>query len=247
MFRPSAHMLCRAGWAELGRSKNSQTSSSSFSLLMEPVRGFLCVYMDCTFSIVRKHTFIFVWHQGRVNLPLSRITEGSNVTLFSRTSYSYPLSLLRFVLPCIRSFFSLTMRDDQIDGLDEPATDEILYLISAENESFPIPKKVALISELVNTMCEGDRDEKNIPVPNVKSAVLTKVIEYMKYHHENPVQDIEKPLKSANMVRVLLLTALFFCVCTCVDAHCSSIDVCIVCFRSVVGSGLPVGRQLCGR
>merc|ERR1711964_302575 len=59
------------------------------------------------------------------------------------------------------------------------------------------------MSELVKTMWEGDKEELEIPLPNVKSAILKKVIEYMKYHHTNPAKEIEKPLKSANMREVV--------------------------------------------
>lgn len=48
-----------------------------------------------------------------------------------------------------------------------------------------------------------DREETEIPLPNVKSAILKKVIEFMKYHHANPAKEIEKPLKSANMNEVV--------------------------------------------
>jgi S-phase kinase-associated protein 1 len=47
-----------------------------------------------------------------------------------------------------------------------------------------------------------DQDEKAIPLPNVKSAVLKKVIEYLRYHVDNPPKEIEKPLKSQNMAEV---------------------------------------------
>lgn len=61
---------------------------------------------------------------------------------------------------------------------------------------------MALISELVKTMAEGDKEENTIPLPNVKSSVLTKVVDYMKYHVDNPAKEIEKPLKSAKMNEV---------------------------------------------
>jgi len=93
---------------------------------------------------------------------------------------------------------------DDIKGLDEenPHSD-VLTLVSAEDEKFTVAKKVATMSELVKTMSEGDKEEKEIPLPNVKSTVLTKVIQYLKYHSENPAKEIEKPLKSANMAEVV--------------------------------------------
>ena len=49
----------------------------------------------------------------------------------------------------------------------------------------------------------ADKEEKEIPLPNVKGKILAKVIEYLKYHSGNPAKDIERPLKSANMREVV--------------------------------------------
>jgi len=94
-------------------------------------------------------------------------------------------------------------KKQELRGLDEDDTNEELVLVSQDNEKFPCPKKVALMSELVKTMAEGDKDEKEIPLPNVKAVVLEKVTHYMKYHVDNPAKEIEKPLKSANMAEVV--------------------------------------------
>jgi len=75
--------------------------------------------------------------------------------------------------------------------------------VSQEEEKFTISKKTALMSELVKTMAEGDKEENEIPLPNVKSAVLQKVMQYLTYHTSNPPKEIEKPLKSANMAEVV--------------------------------------------
>jgi len=92
---------------------------------------------------------------------------------------------------------------EEVKGLDDGGADEVLKLVSQELEKIPVPKKVAMMSELVKTMAEGDKEEKEIPLPNVKSAVLNKVVAYMKYHVDNPAKEIEKPLKSANMNEVV--------------------------------------------
>jgi len=94
-------------------------------------------------------------------------------------------------------------KKQMVMGLDEPASDEKLKLVSQEDEKFTVSRKVALMSELVKTMVEGDKEEKEIPLPNVKAAVLKKVVEYMTYHVDNLPKEIEKPLKSANMNEVV--------------------------------------------
>lgn len=90
-------------------------------------------------------------------------------------------------------------------GLEDDLGEEdiMLTLCSAEGDKYPIKKSVAVQSELVKTMWEGDKDEKDIPLPNVKGPTLKKVVEFMEYHKENATKEIEKPLKSANMHEVV--------------------------------------------
>ena len=67
------------------------------------------------------------------------------------------------------------------------------------------------MSELVKSMKDedgeddDDEDDKatEIPLPNVKSEVLKKVIEFCEHHLEEPMTEIEKPLKSQNMADVV--------------------------------------------
>jgi S-phase kinase-associated protein 1 len=94
-------------------------------------------------------------------------------------------------------------KKDDIMSLDDPSDNTTLRLVSQEGERFEINKRIAVQSELVQTMAEGDREENDIPLPNVKSSVLRKVIEYLRYHVDNPARDIEKPLKSANMHEIV--------------------------------------------
>ncbi|KAL3776866.1 hypothetical protein ACHAWO_000594 [Cyclotella atomus] len=78
--------------------------------------------------------------------------------------------------------------------------------ISKEGDTFPVEVDVARMSELVKGMLEEDEDEDDtteIPLPNVKAQVLKKVIEFCKHHKSEPMTDIEKPLKSANMAEVV--------------------------------------------
>ncbi len=85
---------------------------------------------------------------------------------------------------------------DEVKSLDDDGKEEeILIILSQENEQFPLPKKIAIMSELIKTMTEGDKDEKQIPLPNVKSAVLSNILKYMTYHFNNPAKEIQKPIK----------------------------------------------------
>ena len=98
---------------------------------------------------------------------------------------------------------SKSVPSEEVMGLDDSGDEKKLKLVSQEGDKFEVTKKVAVQSELVKTMAEGDKEENEIPLPNVKASVLKKVVEYMRYHVDNPAREIEKPLKSANMVEVV--------------------------------------------
>mmetsp|Transcript_26218 Transcript_26218/g.36948 ORF Transcript_26218/g.36948 Transcript_26218/m.36948 type:complete len:175 (+) Transcript_26218:149-673(+) len=86
-------------------------------------------------------------------------------------------------------------------------------LVSKEGDTFSVPTPVAEMSELVKSMMDDDEpdddDDDNqgsgteIPLPNVKATVLAKVIEFCEHHRTEPMTEIEKPLKSQNMVDVV--------------------------------------------
>jgi S-phase kinase-associated protein 1 len=70
-----------------------------------------------------------------------------------------------------------------------------VHLVSQEGESFDVPLDVAKMSELVKTMIDEDQDEEEaqeIPLPNVKSAILAKVIEFAHHYRREPMNEIEK-------------------------------------------------------
>jgi S-phase kinase-associated protein 1 len=69
-------------------------------------------------------------------------------------------------------------------------------LTSQDGESFDVPIEVAKISVVVKNILDEDQDDdeddKEIPLPNVKTAILTKVIEFARHHSTEPMNEIEK-------------------------------------------------------
>jgi S-phase kinase-associated protein 1 len=69
---------------------------------------------------------------------------------------------------------------------------------------YEVPVEVAKMSTLVATTidddAEDDEDEvREIPLPNVKDSVLSKVIEYCTHYKEEPMTSIQTPLKSSKI------------------------------------------------
>ena len=61
-----------------------------------------------------------------------------------------------------------------------------ITLKSSDNETFEVDEIVALESQTIKHMIEDDCADNGIPLPNVTSKILSKVIEYCKKHIETP-------------------------------------------------------------
>ena len=97
-----------------------------------------------------------------------------------------------------------------------------ITLKSSDGESFEVDEAVALESQTIKHMIEDDCADNGIPLPNVTSKILAKVIEYCKKHVEAPKTDdraVDDELKSwdADFVKVdratlfyLILVSRFF-------------------------------------
>jgi S-phase kinase-associated protein 1 len=73
---------------------------------------------------------------------------------------------------------------------------------SNQGEVFEVEQEVAMASNLIKNMLEDveDVEDEEIPLPNVKTAILQKVIDYCKQHKDRAQEtEIQKPLKSANL------------------------------------------------
>jgi S-phase kinase-associated protein 1 len=77
---------------------------------------------------------------------------------------------------------------------------EVLRLKSNEGKVFEVPKKICMISQVISTLADNDKDADEIPLTNVNGPTLEKVIDYMRLASENYVTTMERPLKSNEMV-----------------------------------------------
>jgi S-phase kinase-associated protein 1 len=91
--------------------------------------------------------------------------------------------------------------------MSESKADDVrtIHLVSQEGESFDVPLSVGKMSELVKTMIDDDQEEdeaQEIPLPNVKSAILAKVIEFAQHYRTEPMNEIEKVRVSRDVIRL---------------------------------------------
>ena len=82
-----------------------------------------------------------------------------------------------------------------------PPTHYCVFQESREGDSFEVPVKVARLSTMIDEMFDEDDDmeDKKVPLPNVSSEVLRKVIEFGKHYQEEQMTPIQTPLKSSNI------------------------------------------------
>ncbi|ETM97444.1 hypothetical protein PPTG_20169 [Phytophthora nicotianae INRA-310] len=77
--------------------------------------------------------------------------------------------------------------------------DRKVKLVSMDGEAFEVEAKVAAMSKLVQTLVDDEQEGEEVqetPLPNVKSHVLAKVVEFCQHHKDTPMAEIQKPLKS---------------------------------------------------
>jgi len=72
-------------------------------------------------------------------------------------------------------------------------------LVSSDGEQFEVEREVCRMSTLIKRMGDVGPGDSEIPLPNVKAAVLAKVVEYCKTHFDKPAADVERPLRGKKL------------------------------------------------
>jgi S-phase kinase-associated protein 1 len=80
-------------------------------------------------------------------------------------------------------------------------TEKRVKLKSSDDEMFEVEEAVAFESQTVKNMIEDTGVDHPIPLPNVSSKILAKVIEYCKYHVDNQKSTDDKPATPEDEVK----------------------------------------------
>jgi S-phase kinase-associated protein 1 len=74
-------------------------------------------------------------------------------------------------------------------------------LTSSDNQMFEVDEEVATQSHTIKNMIEDTGTEEMVPLPNVPGKILSKVIEYCKFHVEAAKQVDNKPSKTEDEIK----------------------------------------------
>ena len=76
-------------------------------------------------------------------------------------------------------------------------------LIVIALDSYLLPNSENLFNIFILLKDDSDEDVQEVPLPNVTASVLQKVIEFCTHYREDPMNEIQKPLKSSIMSEVV--------------------------------------------
>jgi S-phase kinase-associated protein 1 len=95
--------------------------------------------------------------------------------------------------------------EESLGGLDEPLVEHTGdFSLQAEDETeFPISRKAAMLSTLVQAAVEGDKTAKVIDCTKVEAETLELVVEYLKAVEGMKIDEIQKPIRSVNMEQIV--------------------------------------------
>lgn len=79
--------------------------------------------------------------------------------------------------------------------------ENMVKLRSSDEQMFEVKEEVAFESQMIKNMIEDTGTEAAIPLPNVSSKILAKVIEYCSYHVDAAKKTDDKPNKTEEEVK----------------------------------------------
>jgi len=75
---------------------------------------------------------------------------------------------------------------------------KMITLVSSDGEKFQINEKAARRSQLIRGVIDDFPDDPEVPLHNVKSNILEKIIKYLEIYKDTEPREIERPLPSNN-------------------------------------------------
>ena len=93
--------------------------------------------------------------------------------------------------------------EDEDESKRQPITEKTIQLTAQDGRTKIVSLSIAEMSVLIKTMIDDDDANQEIPLPNVDYEILESVIDFCELYDSNPFDEIEKPIKSANMEEIV--------------------------------------------
>lgn len=91
------------------------------------------------------------------------------------------------------------VQEKVVASLDDQDSERMVKMTSKDGKKYDIKYQYALISSLVKTGTESDKNDNDVPIPGVTSNILEEIIKYMEHHKGTEPAIVEKPLRSKQM------------------------------------------------
>ncbi len=75
---------------------------------------------------------------------------------------------------------------------------KVVTLVSTDGEKFKISEKAARRSVFINGLLDDYPEDPDLPLNNIKSNTLSKIVAYLEQYANSEPREIERPLPSSN-------------------------------------------------
>ncbi|CAM9798460.1 unnamed protein product [Pylaiella littoralis] len=84
----------------------------------------------------------------------------------------------------------------------QPYSGSVVTLVSMDGDGFVVESSAIMVSKLLDAMLDGpsENDVKEIPLPNMRSNVVAKVVEFCQHNKMDPMTKIPKPIQYGKTV-----------------------------------------------
>eukprot|EP00752_Nemacystus_decipiens_P008490 g7587.t1 len=88
-------------------------------------------------------------------------------------------------------------RSSRIEHQDGSNT---VTLVSMDGDTFVVDAAAVVVSKLLDAMVDGPSAAKEIPLPNMRSSVVAKVVEFCQHNRTEPMKKIPQPIPHGKAV-----------------------------------------------
>jgi S-phase kinase-associated protein 1 len=86
-------------------------------------------------------------------------------------------------------------------NVEDQDANDLIVLQAKDGFHCTVKRRVVQLSQVISTMTRGS--ERTVLLENIHGKILQKVIEFLEYYIDFPLSEIERPLRSSDMKKVV--------------------------------------------